>query len=278
MKKFLCVICIAIFGIIFFAGCADVSYSVLMYSDGSIEQGFEVDLDKSAIEAGGYNYQDVTNEIVRKIEQVVQLQNIRILAFKSNLGVQTSNIKLECNYKIVDEQTYYAYMYFGSNEIFTAYNKFVTGEEPNPDEDKEILEENLFYIKHINKTTTVYYDLENNQFAKDMLAYFDGSKQGTTKFTLNDVNYNFFYGVPTNKIHSNSDARFRQDGMTIHCWRFSADETNNEIMLYTIEVKPMAWYLLALALTFIFLLILGVVVLIQKKCKKNKNIIADEIN
>ena len=277
MKKFFCVLCVAICGLLCFAGCAEVKYSVLMRTDGSIVQGFQINLDKSAIESAGYNYDDAKQHIENQLASVRSRQILRIASFKNSI-INPDAISIECYVQELSNQSLYICIEFDSARTFNAYNRFTSGTTEEPAEDDEILEEHFFYVKHITRSTTAYADLANNPFAQDMLEYFDGSTEGTTAFTLDDCTYEFYYGMPSSKIYSNADKVFYQDGIKIHCWQFSASQTDNEIEIYTIEVKPVSWYLLALALTLVLVLVLLVVILIQKKFKKNTNTIADEQN
>lgn len=275
MKKVLCIICLTIISVFTLVGCSTVRYSTAILADKSVQQLFQVELDQTEIENAGYDYQDVINQIEQKFAVVKQNQ---ILKYIRPFMKKYEGVQVVCAYSMAN---LCIYMTYDSVSTYTAYNKFVY--EVNgmtvDDEDNEILVENFLYIKHITKTTTVYNELENNQFAKDMLEYFDGTTNGTTAFTLNDCTYEFYYGVPSSKVHSNSDKRVYQDGVYYHIWSFSADETNNEIELYTIEIKPVSWYILALVLTVIFTGILCMVIVFQKNIKKNsaKDIASNEI-
>lgn len=275
MKKFLCVISLVIFSVISFAGCAELKYSIAILSDGSVKQMFQVEVDSQQLESAGYSFDDVSTNILSVFEQIKTSQYQNIRKFKMQNAGEYMETNIVCGYD-QNGKVFKIYMMYDSTSTYVAYNKFLSG-STGDDKDDEILEQHFLYIKHITQTTTAYYDLENNSLAQDMLTYFNGTTvSGSTAFTLDDCSYQFYYGTPTSKMYSNSDDVVYQDGVYYHIWNFSASDVNNQIQLYTIEVKPVSWYLLALILTLVFTGILTLIVLVQKK--RNKNITKQQLD
>ena len=285
IKRLFSVICLLVMSCLVFSGCASVHYSILVGTDGSVQQGFQVSLDKNKITMAGYDYNTIASKIELIFLDSVNQNSQNIQKFCQEKGVLDCGI--ETKYERVDEQNFYGYIAFDSIAIYRQYSDFLSGGSSSGDEqDNSKTEENLFFIKDISFNDTVYCGIDEkdadgnytNSVVKAFTKYFDGSVEGTQKFTLDDVEYNFYYGVPTTKLHSNSDHIISQSGVEIHQWVFSSSELNNPIQTWTISIKPVAWYVLALVLTFILIIILFIICLIKKKSKKIENTIAQEEN
>lgn len=287
VKRLFSVICLLVMSCLVFSGCASVHYSVLVGTDGSVQQGFQVSLDKNKITMAGYDYNDVASKVETIFQNSVNTnaQNILNYCLANNKTFLTCGI--ETKYERVDEQNFYGYIAFANLTIYREYSDFLSGgASSGDDEDNTKVEENLFFIKDIDLNDTVYAGIDakdadgnyTNNVVKAFTDYFDGSVEGTQKFTLDDVEYNFYYGVPTTKLHSDSDHIISQSGVEIHQWVFDSSELNNPIQTWTISIKPVAWYVLALVLTFILIIILFIICLIKKKSKKIENTIAQEEN
>lgn len=280
MKKFLSVICLLVVSVLLFSGCADISFSVLMNSDGKIELAMEVDLDKDEITLAGYDYSEVFNKVVEDFDEYLWGLQLAVnnYAFLKNVKVKDCGITV--NQDSDEEQAYiFGSIVFDSLKIYREFYGIV-----DDDEDDTIIDSsNWFYNKNISEAETIFSSILEegttaNSFANEYLTYFEGSEAGKAQKTLEDAGYYYYYGMPTNKIYSDSDLVYSLNGIKIHEWNFSASELSDKIQLYTISVKPVAWYVLALIITFVVIAIIIIIGLIQKKFKKDKNTIAQEQN
>lgn len=287
VKKIFSIICLLVMSCLVFSGCASVHYSVVVTPDGSVQQGFQVSLDKSKITLAGYDYTDIASRIETIFQDSVNKNSQNIARFCIENGKNPISCGIETKYERVDEQNFYGYITFENISIYRQYSDFISGGSSGDEgEDNSKIEENLFFIKDISYNDTVYSGIDEkdadgnytNSIVKAFTDYFDGSAEGTQKFTLDDVQYNFYYGVPTTKLHSNSDHIISQSGVEIHQWVFDSTNLNDPIQTWTISIKPVAWYVLALVLTFILIIILFIICLIKKKSKKIQNTIAQEEN
>lgn len=293
MKKLFSIIGVILISCILFSGCADVTYYTLVSTEGKVEQGMQVYLDKDEITLAGYDYTKVFNKVVEDFDEYLYKLKTNVAYYASFRGTLISN----CGVTVSggsdggsnqEQGIIYGSILFNSIAIYNDYWNFIelasggsSGAEEDEDTD-DILEKTWFYNKDINETETIFSNIiseENNvakEYAEDYLTYFDGSLAGTTQKTLEDSTYNYVYGVPTNKIHSNSDLVYSLNGVTVHEWNFSASQLGDKIQTYTFAFKPTAWYILALVLTVFVILIVLIIGLIQKKIKKDKNTIAQE--
>lgn len=279
-KKILAVICIFLIGSIIFSGCANVGYSLILKKDGQVEERFFVELDKSKIELAGYNYQDAYDEVYSYCNQAITNMNSNINYFKYSSQyfeflaiygqLQPNQKAIKCGVVKYSETQIIAYVSFGSTYVRNAYNAFIkansgTGETT---EEEPRIEDKFLYTKTVDSTENPFSDIEDSQFASDFLSYFDGETNGSQKFELSDVKYTFLYGIKSNKIYTNSNRTTRTEDGYLHEWDFDYDKINTPIETYTITIKPVAWYLLALGLTVVFTLVITIIAIVQKKSKK----------
>lgn len=281
MKKFLSVVCLLVVSVLLFSGCASVNYSVIMNSEGKIEQAMQVNLDKSEITLAGYSYDEVFDKVGADFDSYFYSPEgslkIKILeyALKKHEDVDECGIKLYRE-SLKDEGIIFGSIVFDSYKIYKEFYNIT-----DDDNDQTIIEKTWFFDREISESDSIFSSIlqegsGSNQIASEYLDYFDGSLAGTTKKTLEDADYNFYYGVPTTKLYSNSDRVFTQNGITIHEWNFSASQLGDKIRTYTLAVKPTAWYILALVITIVIVGIVLVIGLLQKKFKKTENPIAQE--
>ena len=277
MKKFLSVICIFLLITVFCSGCAKTSYSLIVNADGSVEQGFQVIVDKQKIEDAGYTYQEVKNLIEDKFEIILSNQVSNIAYYCIENGIDPSKSGIECKYNEITEYNFYANIHFDSIEIFKDYQNFIKQHSGGSETEEEIedkVENYVFFEKTISETTTVYYKVYEDAFVKDLLKYFDGTNGDM--FDLTNVEYNFFYGLPTNKLHSEDSEVIYQNGVKIHHWQFDAETMDNPIITFTIQFKPAIWYAVAIVVSLLVAGVIGIVIFVQKKSKKVKNTIVNE--
>ena len=279
MKKFLSLICVFLLITIFCSGCAKTSYSIIVNTDGSVEQGFQVILDVNKIQSAGYNFNDVKNLIEQKFETILNNQITNIAYYCVDKGKDPASCGITCSYTELATYNLYASIKFASIDLFKDYQNFFKQHSGSSGEDEgnnDKIENYVFFEKTISETTTIYYKVYEDAFVQDILTYFDGSNGDI--FTLADVEYNFFYGMPTNKIYSEDSKIIYQDGVKIHHWQFDADTIDNTIITYTIQFKPAIWYASAVVIALLVAGVIAIVVLVQKKSKKVKNTIVNEQN
>lgn len=280
IKKFFSVIGLFLVSCLLFSGCANVSYSVVMNAEGKIEQAMQVNLDKNEITLSGYSYDEVFSKVSDDFNEYFTAlqQRIALYAVAKNKSVMDCGVTLY-RQDLKEDAIVFGSIVFDSPII---YKEFYNISSSDDDDSSAMLEKTWFYDKDISETETIFSGIisnENNlakEIADEYLSYFDGSLAGTTKKTLEDAGYTFNYGVPSKKLHSNSDKVYTQNGITIHQWNFTASQLGDKISTYTFTFKPTAWYILALGITAVSLCVVLVIGLIQKKFKKDKNTIAQE--
>ncbi|MBQ0017069.1 MAG: hypothetical protein KBT30_00375 [Clostridiales bacterium] len=261
MKKFFTVLCLLITVCLVCTGCAKTSYAVYLHGDGSVEQLFVCELDKDKIEGAGHNYNEAKNYVENIFMNVYIDRLERLAQFRDETHSSITDFKFEQNIK--DDMIYLS-LKFPSVKAYKYYYSF--DEEPEEETDDTIREDHLFYVKNINKSKNFYSGIDEETISS-IESHFNND------FDLSDCEYNFYYGVPTDRLYSEDSEIIYTDDMVVHHWSFDAESMDNEIITYTISIKPIMWYVLALSLAVILAGVLGVVCLIQKKSKKVENTI-----
>ena len=277
MKKIIAIIFCLCLSIGLFSGCSTVSYGLVQYSDGQILQSFSTVLDEDVLTENGYVieggdgvknkiksvYTNLVNELQSDFETRIlvsgnfQIYNIVMQDIKNATITDEDNvITLQILFKNLTN-----YRYF--------YDLVKDSEEDNSNSDT--ITEYPFYNVITTKTYTKFYNYrENPHFLNaenEIKEYFASSD-----FTIDDMGFNYCYGLPSSsKFKSNADYIYSQNGIDIHIWKLDSSELNKEIEFYRIQIKPTLWYVLAVALTFILLVILVVTCLIKNKLNKNKS-------
>lgn len=266
MKKFISLLFIFIFSAILFSGCAKVDYSIALFEDGSVQQCLTVELDKADIEAHGYNFEDAKTKIKTEMNSFLTNINQRHLLYCFTKGVSTEDSGIKFGVQEKDVVNIYCYVKFDSTTIYKDFYQIVD----NPDDTK--VETHIFYNEYYSENPSVYANIEENIYAQNIQAYF-------SEYSLEDVEYNFTYATSSNKIYSNCDNVTYENGLKIHSWTFNADKLNSRTTrMYQIGINTAPWYVVALIIVFLFLIIGGIVVLFKHFMDKKKLLKVQKIN
>lgn len=277
MKKIIAIIFCLCLSIGLFSGCSTVSYGLVQYSDGQILQSFSTVLDEDVLTENGYAIEGeggVKNKIKSVYTNLVnELQSdfeTRIL-ISGNFQIYNVVMQDIKNATITDEDNVITLQILFKNLTNYRYFYDLVKDSEEDNSNSDTITEYPFYNVITTKTYTKFYNYrENPHFLNaenEIKEYFAGSD-----FTIDDVGFNYCYGLPSSsKYKSNADYIYSQNGIDIHIWKLDSSELNKEIEFYRIQIKPTLWYVLAVALTFILLVILVVTCLIKNKLNKNKS-------
>lgn len=259
LKKLL--LCLMLtFVVIFASGCASIQYQRTVYDNGTILDAVSVKLDNEEITNKGFNIEKVKSDVKLKMQQYLNsmvttfmnrndgLLQIEKISVCNNLTTKVSENE---NYIIasIEFRNYNTFKYF--------YGLHLTEDSGN---DNENVVENFLFNKNLSTGKTIFSGKDAEFITNEFVSYFNGN------FSIEDCDLSYVFGTPENKLHSDSDYTFTEDGVNYHQWILnSKDDT---ITTYTYQMKPVNWYILALVLTFVFILILFALSFIKFK-KKN---------
>lgn len=266
-KKFtaMLLICLCMLSL---CGCANVSYSDIIFDDGSIMQQIVVTLDEEKITSAGMTLNEVQTDTGT---YAWSCYNNLLMSFNSSVTDLQTKLLVQQNHKFeavkqankvviqlkFNNLSIYKYFYF--HELTESSGGIVT--------------DHGFYEKDTTTTHTEFHDLANNSIAKFWLNYF---AEKMPNVTLNNCTYTYTYSTPYEKIYSNADQIAYDDyGNVSHTWDYTSKDLTGEnaqtgdiISLYTIAIKSPLWYFVAIGATAILIVVLYIVCAVKDSKKK----------
>ena len=240
--------------------CASIQYQRTVYENGTILDAISVKLNNKAITDAGYNIEKVTSDIKLKMQQYLNtmvtsfytrndgLLEIEKISVCNNL---TTKVKENNNYIIasIEFRNYNTFKYF--------YGLHLMEDSSNNNEN---VVESFLFNKNLSTGKTIFSGQDAEFITNEFISYFNDD------FSIEDCDLSYVFGTPENKLHSDSDFTFTENGVTYHQWILnSKDDT---ITTFTYQMKPVNWYILALVLTFALLLVLFAISFIKFKKKQ----------
>lgn len=291
MKKKLLTVFLCLISVILFCGCGSVSYILQVESSGVVTQAVVLTFSQKAIQNAGKTVADFQTHVQYVGNQVVynSITNFESshnltdemttysgekVSFASivhytleNMDPQNGKPKYEWSQK-GDEISctmtlrflnIYAYYYF--HDIYP--------DTPDDDSNKSVVD-HAFYLKRITENKSPFFDLQNNDIAQYFLNYF-----GEGTFTLKDMDYEFCYSTPDQKIYGDTNYTYiASNGNKVLVWEYSsvdlAKENGGMFHTFTIGIKAYMWYMLAIIISLGVGIVLTIYC-IKKDKKKIKN-------
>ncbi|MGD9901301.1 MAG: hypothetical protein AB7S44_02055 [Spirochaetales bacterium] len=270
IKKFSAIL-ILIFSVFSLAGCADAFYQVNVYDNGSILEGFYVELDEAQIVAAGYTYGDVLTEVESSFQTVRSNLVNAFINRDDGLTIFEKNVIMQGirNYVVSDNIVSISFLF----DSYTNYRYFYGQlEEPEPDPENTIVEDKIFYIKTTTISHTAFNNVGSSSLTASLLDYFSDPANGTETFDLSDVNFTYSYATASTKIRSNADrVYYSSNGLKVHEWSVPSDNLDMQIEFYEYQIVPLWWYVGALVLTGVFIAFLFVKYKAQNYIENKKN-------
>ena len=271
MRKKIVAIIILFIGIITFSGCAKADYVVSFYNDGRISERFSVELNVNAITLAGYDYNDVKTEILSYFNTLrISLIN-NFLSYENDLlpterSLILNNIQAPNTENNVISITF---MYDNMGNKYTGYEiykLFYGANDDDEEEDNVVVEDNTFFLKKVTTTTTIYGGMETSNLRTTLLDYFANYENANLIFTDEDVDFTYSYAHNSTKIYSNADKIYNTySGLKVHEWKISSENYSEEIEFYQYQIISTWWYVLALAITVLFIIGVLIYYFITKK-------------
>lgn len=269
-KKIFCLLILC--SLILFTGCASIEYERIISSDGTILDAVSVKLDEEKITSAGFDLESAKSDVKNKMNNyLLQIVN----AFQTRSDNLTLIDKLavmnNISYSVLEQNNYIiASIKFKNYNAFKYFYGLHLIEDTG---DNTKIVEDFLVNKYVTTGKTIYSTADAQLITNDFLAYFDN------KFTLDDSSLSYVFGTSSDKLYSDATNHFSLNGINFHQWII--DDVNQEINTYTLRANPVNWYLLALGLTFVLIVILFIVSLFCKNKNKTKpqNIdVKNEIN
>lgn len=265
-KKLLCLILLC--SIFLFAGCATIEYDRIVLEDGTILDAVSVKLDNEKIENAGFNVNDAKEGVKTKMSNyLLQVVNTFKAREDGLSSIEKYAVLNNLTYSVTENNDYIiASIKFKNYNTFKYFYGLHLVEDTDKNEPDKV--EEFLINKYVNTGKTIFSTDDAKYITNDFIAYFDN------KFSLDDTNLSYVFGTSEDKLYSNANYQYSLNGINFHQWIIN--DINQEISTYTIVPKPVNWYLLALGLTFVLIVILYVISLFTKK-KSNKQLTIKDV-
>ena len=265
-KKLLCLILLCT--VFLFAGCATIEYDRIVLEDGTILDAVSVKLDNEKIENAGFNVNDAKEGVKTKMSNyLLQVVNTFKAREDGLSSIEKYAVLNNLTYSVTENNDYIiASIKFKNYNTFKYFYGLHLVEDTDKNEPDKV--EEFLINKYVNTGKTIFSTDDAKYITNDFIAYFDN------KFSLDDTNLSYVFGTSEDKLYSNANYQYSLNGINFHQWIIN--DINQEISTYTLVPKPVNWYLLALGLTFVLIVILYVISLFTKK-KSNKQLTIKDV-
>lgn len=260
--------------VVLLAGCANIEYQRLVDDFGQILDKITVEIDSSKL-ASDINAEtlvewvktDLRNDYVRPMEyRLLQYQYAHPTEYhefreKVRIGEPVASLDNGV-YKISVETV------FASSDVM----RYLYGYDASTSDDSSgLTESKTFFIKKYTQTSdNVFGDITQIEFNGENLyqkyAGYVGDEYDASDITLTQI-----YGSSDSRMHTNATETIDYNGFTCHLWEFSGDNSSGKLMFYYVTANPTGWYVLALAITAVTVLLVVAVYFVKHRNNKYKS-------
>ena len=243
------------FSILFFSGCANLTFEISTNSNGEISQIVTIYPDYDLLENNGYSKDTVNERIITIFKDVLHSQenqlntdismifapvqkNKLLERVKSSHTINDNNIVLSLNFKNYSDYM----MYYGITDDGKSNTKITT---------------TPLYVYSETTTKTIFSSLKESnitKYAKKMFSY-----QNTCPFDCDDINYTYKYTTYDSRQKSDADNITSKDDLYTHKWEIGKN-LDRDIHFYKFtKIIAVNWYYLSLFITLCVFVILMII-------------------
>ena len=240
MKRAIKALVLIFVAVFCFAGCSQVSFSVIQHPDGSITERLTITLDVQKMEQLGFDSDGIAN-LMDEIEA-------SLAAFRNSLNLlQGMTYKTETNANVI-----YAEMRYVDAKTFNRHKGIVAGEP-------ELERLGLFTTKLIfyrGVSPIASFSENPNSLTWHFLNYVETNSELAKALGddfLQQVALSYTHGTLERRMRSDADIKQRMGSVHYHTWHFnlSPEQLNRQIEMYAVIASAqnrVAWYGLAFLL------------------------------
>lgn len=289
IKRLLTILIILLVSTTTFFGCAEVEFVRQIDSYNKIKDMLVVTLNENEIkQKSPTNYKELmTNaknsiesdmqkfcEEVKNWQESAQFSDYYDLGQKVLNGIEIKCIRNDLSQKITLEIIFSDWKMFGlfygyAEATDFEYTKFMEDHGPFIDRilnsDFESDTSGLFFIKYsILQNRGIKNDIYDFKFKNTN--YYQKYKDMFAGYGISDISLSQTFMYPDDRLYSNADYKEVIADVTILKWDLSDKADDFEMTIYKVAPKSSSWYVLALILSAIFVVIITII--LNKKSKK----------
>lgn len=263
---------IVVFCVILFGGCASIDYSRGVYPEGKIVDRIVVEIDNSAFKYCMFSKTDMLTIIKVDFENyyIQPIEDFKTEFWASNHTFsekQKVQDGIITDVRIVND-TVFCEVTYSSQEIFDLYYAQTSSSSESQDNDGSNVElrEGVFVDKYVQSTNNAYAVLKT-EFLQNLIKKYKGYFKNN--YGLANLKLTQEYASPDTTINSNATETEIVDGiMKMHYWEIDPNNLDFELEFYTVSPHTTSWYIVALVLSLLSILI--VVTILYKRKRANK--------
>ena len=173
-----------------------------------------------------------------------------LLSIKKDISVNENNIIFVLSYP--------------NRQIASLVN---TDPESEENDDDVSYVDNYFTKTMVQDVTNIY----DGYYESELYLQLNNLYNQNNEFNDNDITLKHIIAFSTNRYKSNADKIVSQNGLFYHIWNINSSKDINgeyattKMKLYVTTAKPSSWYIFAIVLTSLFIVISLIYVKIPKK-------------
>lgn len=275
---------------IILTGCADVQFIRMIDSNNAVQDKIVVELNKSEIEKRGYKMADVLNKIEEdfiavknyiECDWIEQFNNDKYANVydkaKNGIVVDVTppvGNKITLTITFADLSMFGLFYGYSSIDNNYEYNKAM--EDVGPFIGKMFAEDydnedfGMFLIKYsIIKDNGILDSLENFE-VNGVNYYTNYSQYLNEELTKENIKMSEIFIYPDDRIYSNADDKEVINGVTFLHWSLSDKNDGFQMEIYKIAPKVINWYICAIIVSIVFVIIASIIIIVKVKLKKRR--------
>jgi len=275
---------------IILTGCADVQFIRMIDSNNAVQDKIVVELNKSEIEKRGYKMADVLNKIEEDFiavknyiesDWIEQFNNDKYANVydKAKNGIVvdvTPPVGNKVTLTITFSDLSMFGLFYGYSSIDNNYEYNKAMEDVGPFIGKMFAEDydnedfGMFLIKYsIIKDNGILDSLENFE-VNGVNYYTNYSQYLNEELTKENIKMSEIFIYPDDRIYSNADDKEVINGVTFLHWSLSDKDDGFQMEIYKIAPKVINWYIIAIIISFVFIIVAFAVIIVKNKLKKKR--------
>lgn len=297
-KKFLIALLLAL--VFVFTGCSNVDFTIIEYQDGSLNEVYTLEFDKTEFTQLGATDEDVQKlqtRLLNRLHALAGNDENPIGHFETDFisRVNSSNLNtierdnlitgFNCELSIYDNV--YSLMFSYKNLETYRFFHGISEESVESSKDDMVIEKKLFTYKIIQKSVARFgAKITRDDDSETTLGIylFEETKKDISELISPEFSnrvvaptFTYTYATSSKRLHSDCDRLLYDYGYYFHVWELSIDNLDKEIIFYNIEARRETWYITILGATFLFVIALVITAKIKnsnknkKKLEKNEN-------
>jgi len=263
-----------------FAGCANVEFIRAVDPNNVIIDKLIVEVDESKINKSGVELKSVMDSInddlisfrlsVEKWKSQFDGYEIIKNVIGDGIHVDVSIIKNKASIAIEFANWQMFGLFYGYTEV-EDYEYSKAMEDIGPFIDKILTEEydneqfGLFLIKYsIIRNSGIKGEIKD--FVFNGTNYYDKYVNLTNNhYSLDDIGISQIFAYPDDRIYNNADVSYVEGGMTFMQWNLNNKSDSFQMEIHKLIPKTIWWYVVALVLSAIFVIVITIVIMIKLK-------------